>query len=222
MKKFAIVLGLIATACGTTKTSDTSSAAGGREPLSAFRDSTDVKEAIQAINQRGFSTTGAIKQATLRGQCGFAGCGSTEIVGQAFSTPGANTQTDSVVALIETPAVGQPTFVGLAVIMPAGSTESVETADQSALEAFNNSAAVKAAIASLTDSHAVAMGPAVEIELTGSCGFAGCGATILVVQTMKRGVVNASTYSVAATIKIPSVRTVSKLEVTLAKIFPQD
>lgn len=53
------------------------------------------------LNDAGFTKEGATKAVVLGGGCGFAGCDYTHLVTTDFSTPGANTQTAILAAVVQ-------------------------------------------------------------------------------------------------------------------------
>jgi hypothetical protein len=60
-------------------------------------------------------------QISLGGQCGFAGCSSATLVAFTFRSPGANTTTHSVLALVSCPSIpSQPCTVAPAEVRASG------------------------------------------------------------------------------------------------------
>jgi len=64
----------------------------------------------------------SVAQVPLGGQCGFAGCSSTTLVAFTYRTRGANTMTDSVLALVSCPPIpSQPCTAVSAEVRPTSS-----------------------------------------------------------------------------------------------------
>jgi hypothetical protein len=82
----------------------------------AFAASAEVGESIVELQAAGYKKIGETSLMVIGGGCGFAGCDTTFLVGVTLSTDGANTQTTSVLAVVEVKAVGDRPTVRLATV----------------------------------------------------------------------------------------------------------
>ena len=75
-----------------------------------FVGSEKVQAEIKELKKNGFSVANDVVATSFSGGCGFVGCDSAFLVIQSFNTEGANTMTQSVVALANFPAVSEPSI----------------------------------------------------------------------------------------------------------------
>jgi hypothetical protein len=106
MKNTSLILGLLSMAIFSQGALATSASPDAEKAFSA---SPQVQAAIKKIIAAGYEQK-APESVEIAGSCGFAGCSSIYLVVQRFSTKGANTQTDSIIAEAHEPTAGDITI----------------------------------------------------------------------------------------------------------------
>lgn len=88
-----------------------------RDPVGLARRDGVVAAQLELARQGGKKNETAV-QVALGGQCGFAGCSQSTLVAFTFRSQGANTTTQSVLALVSCGPVGDSCTVSLAEVRP--------------------------------------------------------------------------------------------------------
>src|SRR5262245_30054464 len=70
---------------------------GNRDPVALARRDPAISQVMNQLRSKGDETA---VQVTLGEQCGFAGCGRTTLVAFTYKSRGANTQVETVLALV--------------------------------------------------------------------------------------------------------------------------
>jgi hypothetical protein len=76
----------------------------------AFADSEQVKTAMYVLVKAGRVQADVAEAVIVSGDCGTFGCGYQVLVVKRYSTEGVNTKTDSIIAVVNVPAVGETTL----------------------------------------------------------------------------------------------------------------
>lgn len=101
-------------------------------------------------------------------------------------------------------------------VLAASTGFAAESARERALRAFEASSQVKAASEKLHANGFVRPEEAEAVTVSGGCGFAGCDASVLVVQRFDTEGANTRTQSVTALVRVPAVGETSLSLVSLA------